>query len=194
MEQLNDVKNTDKAKQKLSKVFGFFNSPLGLWILSTLFIGFITFMYQNWSQSVKQDREKSEQIKNLETEINRRLFIFNQALAEVAKMDTLSVQEKDDNNYPRKVEEAIQKVNSKNCYVFEQFRKRKMSSLLYELFVLLPKENKAVARDAFEKMFLIEQFPKKIKKHTGSEKANDYFNQIVAYTKTSLSADKLDNK
>ncbi|QEC66595.1 hypothetical protein FRZ67_04515 [Panacibacter ginsenosidivorans] len=180
---MENITETTKAKPKSKtrkRLWEFCNSSLGIWVLSTIFIGLITFSYQNFSQIYKEQTDKNKEIKSLEIEINRRLFIFNSEITEVAKVDTSK------KSYPSKIEDAIRKVNSKNCYVFEQFRKRKLSSLLYELYALLPEKNKAVAYEAFEKMFIIEQFPAKINKNTKSDKATGYFDEIVTYTKTSL--------
>jgi hypothetical protein len=186
MDKTNEHKESDPRPSIRNGIFSFLNSSLGIWVLSTIFIGLITFTYHTWSESVKESRDKESEIKNLEIEINRRIFIFNKELDELATMDTSK------SNYPEKIEEAIRKIDSKNCYVFEQFRKRKLSSLLYELYVLLPEKNKKVAYEAFEKAFLIEQFPSKINKKTTSEKANGYFDEIVSYTKTSLAVGNWD--
>jgi hypothetical protein len=194
MSKINNPRSNSPESDKKNRVYNFFNSPFGLWLLSTIFIGLITFSYENWRQFTKSRYEKDLQVNNLEIEINRRIYIFNKELNELSKMDTLTEMEKEDIKYPKKLETAIRKINNKNCYVFEQFRKRKLSSLLYELYVLLPTENKSIAEDAFEKMFLIEQFPSLINKNTSSEVADRYFEKILEYTRTSLSLDKWNNK
>ena len=92
-------------------------------MLSSIFIGLITFSYQNWSQSSNAARAKIQQINDLKTEINRRIFILNKEIEILSKVDTMSIESKDEYKYPKRLEEAIKRVNSKNCYVFEQFRK-----------------------------------------------------------------------
>ena len=182
------MKNTNEQEDLLEtsvskKVLTFLNSSLGLWMLSTIFIGLITFTYQTWSMHSKEERDRDVQIYNLETEINRRIYVFNKSLEELSNLDT-SVE-----NYPGKIEKAIKKVNSNDCYIFNEYRKRKLSTLLYQLYILLPEKNKPVAREAFEEMFLIEQFPSKIKKHTNAEQANDYLDKMLTFTKANTGSD-----
>ncbi len=182
------MKNTTKQDgvdptSTSKRVVSFLNSSLGLWVLSTIFIGLITFTYQTWCMHSKAEHDKNVQIYNLETEISRRIYVFNKRLEELSNLDTGV------GDYASKIEKAIKKVNSNDCYIFNEYRKRKLSTLLYELYVLLPEKNKPVAREAFEEMFLIEQFPSKIKKHTSSEQANDYLNKMLAFTKANTAND-----
>lgn len=192
MDEKTEITNSERSlkENKPNHFLSFLNSPLGLWLLSSIFIGLITFSYQSWSHSTQLAHERTTHINNLKTEINRRIFIFNKEIEMLSRFDSMDTIAKDVEEYPQKIERAVRKVNSKNCYVFEEFKKRKLSTLLFELSSLLTDENRMMALEAFENMFLIEQFPSQINKETSIESADKYFEKILSYTKTSLSTEK----
>ena len=128
-----DISGTLLKESVLQKILSFLNTPLGLWLLSSIFIGMISYFYQSWNHASIAAIAKEERIFDLKIEINRRIVILNKEIERLTKFDTMDNLEKDKNKFPKKIERAIKKVNSKNCYVFEQFRKRKLSSLLFEL-------------------------------------------------------------
>jgi hypothetical protein len=190
----NDTDSSGTLKETgLKKILSFLNTPLGLWLLSSIFIGLISYFYQSWNHASIAAREKEERIFELKIEINRRIVILNKEIEWLTKFDTMNDLEKEKYKLSKKLEKAIRMVNSKNCYVFEQFRKRKLSSLLFELSNLLPEGKKSLVQDAFEDVFIIEQFPSNINKKTPIDKVDKYFQKILICTKTSVSKEKWKN-
>jgi hypothetical protein len=70
---------TPQEKQKNS-VLAFLNSAVGIWLLSSVTIGLITWAYSQWSESEKAEKEKSTTISKIDIEMTNRIFDFENNL------------------------------------------------------------------------------------------------------------------
>lgn len=68
----NEVRNSLNSSKKDNTKFQFLNSPFGLWILSTVFIGLITFGYNKYTEYSKAKELKAKTINDLAFEIGYR--------------------------------------------------------------------------------------------------------------------------
>jgi hypothetical protein len=66
-------KSLQPIKTRKGQFLAFLNSPLGLWILSSILLTAITAAWTTWSIRRDKDRSKNERIFKMKTEINYRL-------------------------------------------------------------------------------------------------------------------------
>lgn len=122
--QLEQQKKVSSYKQNL---WLFLNSTFGLWFLSTITVGFITWSYTQWQLSQSKFSEKIERIRKIDTEIAHRLDYF---YSDLKNTRTIS-------DYYRAVSYLGK---TAPLVVYLEFEQRSLSSLLLELSYLVPKD------------------------------------------------------
>lgn len=71
----------DKTKKKeSSKTLEFFNSPVGLWLLSTVLIGIVTWAYTTYKETSSAHQQKDIRIQKMDIEIASRLQEYSTSL------------------------------------------------------------------------------------------------------------------
>lgn len=115
-------------KPSYQHLWAFFNTSLGIWVLSTVFLGIIGWTYAQWQAS----RQNTEQINKLDIEIDARLH---------AAEDTLNSQlfrKKEDS--PIYVANVLLLPPMGERMILPEYANRNMRSLMYELLARLPLE------------------------------------------------------
>jgi hypothetical protein len=69
-------------------VWSFLNSSLGLWVLSSLVLGFITWSYTHWEEKRSRQESLFEVARKLDTEIADRIRAFDENLNEVSDVQS----------------------------------------------------------------------------------------------------------
>lgn len=182
-----DLKKSNKPKKS---IWNFINSAFGLWLLSSVFLGFLTYQYNQWNEGKKTSDRRSRQVRKLDIEIYRRVMILNGEVDHLLSFQPDSTEDDPDRVFSRNLEKSIRKMNSKTDYVFEDFRKRKLSSLLFELYSLAEDKDRPMLETTFSNVFRIEQMTSAINKRTSLIEAKNMLKSITEYTKESLSLQK----
>ena len=116
------------------RVWKFLNSPLGLWILSSIVVASLTWGFSNWQTSALEAAKRLQLIKRLDTEIVFRLRSGEKIIESAKTKEQLYL--------------AIITINGGTKHlnfdfgVFPEFRSRSMQSLLYELSSVVDKNVK----------------------------------------------------
>jgi len=126
------------------KIWQFLNSSIGLWLLSTVFIGAFTFFFNEYIQMRSDEKERITRINDLDIEIESRIsqFWVNMESVTSRKDDTSFVYLEGVN--PDTVKIFWEAFKHAPIYhvdmmfsVFPQFEKRNITSLLIELSTLI---------------------------------------------------------
>lgn len=129
-----------------SKLWVFLNSAFGLFLLSSIFLGLLSFSYGQWVKNSERQR-KAEQL-NLEISLRLR------------EMKSLS-QGKDSQRYSNlvNIKQVIEGETSR-FYVrkplFNEFENKSMTTLLWQLYLLVPSRDQAAIKDAIRKCTAID--------------------------------------
>jgi hypothetical protein len=124
----NEVRNSLNSSKKDSSKLQFLNSPFGLWILSTVFIGLITFGYNKYTDYLKANDLKRKTINDLAFEIGYR---FEPLDVMKNKEDIIRYIKKLD-NYPDKSDSTI----GGFPYSRAEFKNRTTESLVWDFKTL----------------------------------------------------------
>ena len=127
-----------KEEKNENKLLSFFNSNLGLFILSSCVLSLITWGYTSYSNYLNVRAVEKAQMKKLEYEVGYRLEV-------ISKMTDTCYQE-DINNFRYAIKGDDTKENTKTA-VFEAFDKRGLFCLIYEYNILLDRE---MNKDVYE--------------------------------------------
>ena len=57
-------------------IWWFFNTPIGVWLLTSAVVGFIVWQYQNWQQEIQERAERIQKVEMLNLEIAARMSQF----------------------------------------------------------------------------------------------------------------------
>ena len=134
-----DKKEKPSAKTKL---WTFLNSTFGLWLLSTVAVGFITWSYTEWTKNKTEKSGKAELIRKLDSEITGRISFLE---ASLNKNDiVLGV------FFDSLYKFFNRNKDSNEDTVFEEFNNRNMRSLLIELSQIVPESEKPEIYKAIE--------------------------------------------
>src|SRR4051794_39520591 len=83
-----EVRNSlSTQKDKSNSIWTFLNSGLGLWFLSTIVIGFFTYLFNEYKEDKKTTTVQEEKIKQLDLEIESRISQFWVHLEPIIKRD-----------------------------------------------------------------------------------------------------------
>jgi len=138
-DEVRKVLNVTKREETFNKkVFEFFNSALGIFILSTVFISFGSFLFSLVSSRLESRRQETEAIYKITNELNYRC----QVLKEMNKMDFW---EKEYFGVVSAYYGFEGTRNTNDYYVFrpvyKEFEHRSFNALLIELSYISGKEN-----------------------------------------------------
>ncbi len=120
---------------KRSPVLEFFNSPLGLWLLSGVFVGFLSWAYSNWEEDRAERVRVQAQVAQLDIEIGSR---FTAARRRLQAPKTYA-----------DVYDSIQKL-SQGTGVIPVYAGRNFDSLLYELGQLIDADERGDVEEALD--------------------------------------------
>ncbi|HBC85445.1 MAG TPA: hypothetical protein DCZ94_00675 [Lentisphaeria bacterium] len=134
-------------ENKKSRIMKFLNSNLGLWLLSTVAVGFFSFSYTELSARSAEQERKSAQVTRLKIEIAQRVAQYVGQVKETVQakgfdpdipnenivMATLSLLKP-----PSSTKDAKHPIYA----AFDEYKDRPVVSLLVELDVLLEKEDR----------------------------------------------------
>lgn len=125
----------------------FLNTPLGLWILSSIFVSFGSWSYTLWSKSLEESKIKGVQIRRLDQEIEHRLWVG------VLENFKGAFEERDLESIKRFGADLPKRVMLKpleNDVLFPENANRTLYSLLFELDYLVAEDQKPCLRKAQE--------------------------------------------
>jgi hypothetical protein len=117
----------EKKKEFPEKLWDFFNTSLGIWALTTIVVGLLTWGYTKWQVS----NQNGEQIFKLDTEIESRLD---------AALRDLKTLKKGELKPPFYLANKLLLPSSDNT-IHSEFSNRTLKSLFYELQGRLPKDD-----------------------------------------------------
>lgn len=139
------LENSTQPKTFGQRVWSFLNSPVGIWFLSTVAFGLISYSYASWQKTDTQLKNNFLVESKLDIEIANRLNQFQQSLnsnthspskrdIELARMgaDFTGI----------KVYWAINRLNTTKP-IFPEFENETFMSLLWELHHVVPDEEKS---------------------------------------------------
>lgn len=106
-------------------LIGFLNSALGIWLLSTVAVGFISWGYARIQDSNIRARANEETVSKLDVEIANRIRAFRRATADAKKKPELVT--------------AIRNLDA-STPVFVEYDGRSLYSLMWELSRKVPKD------------------------------------------------------
>ena len=134
-----EIAKTAQRDTFTQKIWAFLNCPLGLWFLSTIAIGIISWSYSQWQANQVQIQEYQKQRRKLNMEVASRIQTFKNFLANAQNKEQLyySISFLDD-----------PEVDRFNLFIFPEFRKRSLRSLLWELNELVEKDEQADINEA----------------------------------------------
>jgi hypothetical protein len=107
------------------KVWKFLNSPFGLWVLSSILLGLLTWSYSQWQASETDSVKRRDTIKRIDTEIASRLRVAQTMVRAAQTKEQLYM--------------AVIALNGGAAHVhfdfgvFPDLKHRSLRSLLYEL-------------------------------------------------------------
>ena len=70
----------DKATTFRAKCWRFVNTSFGIWLLSTVVVGLVSWGYANWSEAKQNDAKSKESIRKLDLELFARISNFENLL------------------------------------------------------------------------------------------------------------------
>jgi hypothetical protein len=172
-------KDIESQKRKFS-FLSFLNSALGIWILSTIIIGLFTYFFNDYITTRKENKEREDKIRQLDTEIESRISQFwvniyplvdikvtSLPLKKGISFDTVKVCWQAFKNSPS--------VNKKLTYsIYSEYESRTTVSLMVELKKLLAEKYEIESESAEDivnrdtaKSIILKPIPKKkIKPYT----------------------------
>lgn len=133
-----EVRKSLEQKEKKTfwqKVWNFFNSSFGLWLLSTVVVGLIVSLYSDFRVERDITSRNAETMRKLTTEVSDRLQKFKSSLLELPSVDY--------NSY--RFTELAHMIDGtgvidqgsaspeRPIFVFPEYKDRTMQSLLYEM-------------------------------------------------------------
>jgi len=124
----------DKVRTRSHRILAFFNSGLGIWLLSSIVLGFITWSYSTWSDSRSKVRENEATIEKLDVEIAARVERFRELLANATSAQTYYMALWSLDN-PATIDKFT-------AGIFPEFASRSLRSLLWDLRSRVPRSEK----------------------------------------------------
>lgn len=130
-----ELKKTKLPTSHLAQLVSFLNTGLGLWFLSTLAVGIISWSYGEWSHYQESQRSTKEIIRKLDLEIGVRLRNFDIQINNANNLKIYYVA-------LWGLEQPHGIVRGLPNTVFSEFSERSFRSLLWELYTLVPPSEK----------------------------------------------------
>jgi hypothetical protein len=130
-----------KARTLGGNVWGFFNSAFGLWLVSSILFGLVTWSYSTWSDSRARARENEAAVEKLDVEIAARVDRFR----------TLVSNAKSAERYYSALWYLDNPSSEKfGLVIFPEFGNRSLRSLLWELRSRVSRGEKAEVSRALQ--------------------------------------------
>lgn len=82
-EEIYRLEVRSKIPNQKASIWKFINSPFGLWFLSTIAVGFITWGYSILQSKYEQNRIINERVRRLDIEIFERVYAYDVALRSI---------------------------------------------------------------------------------------------------------------
>ena len=142
----------EKKDKKENKIVEFFNTTLGIFLLSTFFISFLSWAYTNYSSYKKETAEKERRIESLKLEIINRtqtissLILDSVSLDDVRQMEVL---------FSGDLQTAMDygRVSNKSYYTIEDFKSRGLLPMVTELKMLKHESNFDKTYEAYKEVY-----------------------------------------
>ena len=131
-----EIQEDLKKKEKKSKTWEFLNSSFGIWLLSSVALGLITWGYTQISQSIAADKKNATEIEKHNIEIAARVSNYKVAVSHLRQ----------NGDY----------YNSNDIILFfaqttlPEFRDKNLRALLLEQFVMVSGDRKSEVRKAID--------------------------------------------
>ena len=129
-EELREELKTARAKTWRKRALAFFNSALGIWLLSSVALGLVTWTYARWTETLAKARENGEAVEKLDIEIAARIQRLESFLVDGSSNATYFIALVSLDN-PSTVDKL-------SPVVFPEFARRGLRSLLWELHTRVP--------------------------------------------------------
>lgn len=137
-----------------SRIKTFFNSALGLWVLSTCFISFGSWSYTNWTQNLKTEAIRTALIKRLDQEIEHRISLADWRRP-LGLRRYRPLKQNELNGLLSSLPEKLLFQPTEKNELYPEYSKRTLQSLLIELNDLLPFDEATCVQDA---LYEVEKF------------------------------------
>jgi hypothetical protein len=155
----------DPPSEDPNKLLAFFQTTLGIWVLSTIVIGLFGWIYAHW-QVVQQN---AEQIKKLDVEIDARLYgavYYKSSLSPAANSSSLN----------RAI--ILLSPPTGDRVILPEFANRNLKSPLYELRDRIPQDEWIDVSSALNKVRGIES--EYLNDQLTSDRDSELFNKVLA--------------
>jgi hypothetical protein len=129
-----------KPKSRREKLWGFMNSTFGIFLFSSIFLGTLSFIYNQWVQQDQRERE----MEKLDLELGLRISgIYELSISsDTIKYSNLR-------NIDR-VMAGVDTVYFLRKPIFNEFVNKNINTLLWQLFLVAPKGEKREIRKAID--------------------------------------------
>ena len=153
-----------KAAGIRGKLWVFFNTPFGLWFLSTIVIGLATFAYTTLTQYQADRAKQNESQRRLDIEIATRLSNFDRTIRRV--FDASWDLAKYDGARESRMEFSLAELDGRTAFlpekinntnVFPEYNNRTFQSLLIELHGLVPDSEKHQIKQSLDSLRIIQE-------------------------------------
>lgn len=128
-----EIRKKLNENEQISKFWKFVNSSFGIWLLSTVVVGLIVYLYNDSKLQNEISANNAATIQKLETEASNRLQQFKLALSN--QQASKIYYQKEDLVYM--IDGDLVKngtlSSEKPIYIFPEYKERTMNSLLYEI-------------------------------------------------------------
>jgi hypothetical protein len=122
-----EIAESAQRKTFRKRIWAFMNSPLGLWFLSTVAIGMLTWSYSQWQANEAREKEDQQHARRLYMEVVMRIKSVGNLLANAQNKEqffgAMSILDNPT-------------LGNLSFSIFPQFRNRSVRSLLWELALL----------------------------------------------------------
>ena len=124
-----------KPVKSRNQVLAVFNSPIVIWLLSTVIVGSISYLYTERQNEYAENQIKTENIRRLDDEITARLDECDRV--------TWRIDLANDSTLAKKIPERVFGIPEKGRVIYEEYSNRTLRSLMYELAGLLKDDHDA---------------------------------------------------
>ena len=173
---------SENNNTRKNKIWKFVNSSFGLWLLSTVFVGIITFVYSKLNESISISSDQKNRIIKLDQEIEGR---FYQLISkQERRRDSINVDFENDFIPEQETMKEIWfefKASPKGYYqglyvVYSEFSERNIASLMIELSSLVnDKPESEKIKKVAHRILSNELLPLNIK---NSDELESFLNQV----------------
>ncbi|HEY4208042.1 MAG TPA: hypothetical protein VGM31_14560 [Puia sp.] len=144
----------EKKEKKDSKLLTFFNSTLGIFVLSTILVSFLSWAYTTYTAYSKNKEDKEQRISALQLEIANRTEAIEPILLDTITINDMRQLEVE---FTGNLNDAVQfgPVASKSFYTLEEFRRMALLPMVAELKRLKKDEGFDKTFEVYKKVYQI---------------------------------------